>query len=139
MITHHHHHLLARNHATTNNNKLQRKNTHLSQHCRQPLDFLSFFAHRSADGSVDMELYHLPMGAYALPKACEYCGVDDTADCCRDCRRPRLYFARKKPPFAVPPVVVVAAAEQQQQHKPSSPSASDTSPRSWVIRGLMWH
>jgi hypothetical protein len=139
LITHHHSFLLGR--PCNKQNK---------QHCRQPLDFLSFFAHhRSADGSVDMELYHLPMGAYALPKACEYCGVDDTADCCRDCRRPRLYFARKKTPFAVPPTIVAAVAEQpaatqllldqQQQHKPSSPSASETSPRSWVIRGLMWH
>jgi hypothetical protein len=116
--------------------------THTKQHCQQPLDFFAYFAHPHRRRNDDsMELYHLPMGAYALPKACEYCGAVDTADCHpRECRRPNLYFARKKPPFAV--VVPPAAVEQQQSQppqRPNSPSASDTSPRSWVIRGLMWH
>jgi hypothetical protein len=118
------------------------KITQTKQHCQQPLDFFAYFAHpHRRNGNDDsMELYHLPMGAYALPKACEYCGAIDTADCHpRECRRPNLYFARKKPPFAV--VAAAPAVEQQQSQpsRPTSPSASDTSPRSWVIRGLMWH
>jgi hypothetical protein len=93
--------------------------------------------HARPDGSV-VEMM-LPMGAYALPKACEYCGAVDTIECSRDCRRPRLYFARKKPPFAVEQPVVVQPPPQQHTTTSTAPDPATSSPRNWVMRGLLWH
>ncbi|CAB9514533.1 expressed unknown protein [Seminavis robusta] len=88
--------------------------------CQQPLSFLGFGAGedpRNSASSSDLELsYHLPPssaygyinemeeppipGAYAVPRGCEYCGATHTADCPKTCSRPRLYFQKKRPPFA---------------------------------------
>ena len=70
------------------------------QHCRQPMQFLSFFKEHQTKEAFGVEV--LPVGAYVLPTFCEYCHAANTSQCSADCRRPALYFQKKRPPFAKP-------------------------------------
>ena len=87
------------------------------KNCQQPLSFLGFGHHPgSAAGSVVEPSFHndehhhyheeeeLPLpGAYAVPQGCEYCGAVNTSDCDNHtCPRPKLFFHKKRPPFAKP-------------------------------------
>ena len=52
---------------------------------------------------MDYDEIHHPPGRFDLgPGSCEYCGSDSTERCQNDgsCSRPRLYFLKKRPPFA---------------------------------------
>lgn len=51
---------------------------------------------------IDEDLEPMPLpGAYAVPVGCEYCGVPNTNQCCpTTCPRPKLFFQKKRPPFA---------------------------------------
>ena len=62
--------------------------------------FLSFFQEHQTPESVGVEV--LPAGAYVLPTFCEYCHAAHTSQCTADCRRPALYFQKKRPPFCPP-------------------------------------
>jgi hypothetical protein len=60
------------------------------------------------DDALDADVvpYHPPPqdllpGAYALASSCEYCGSATLEGCDpASCARPRLFFAKKRPPFA---------------------------------------
>lgn len=65
--------------------------------CRQPLSFLSFFHEHNTPQGVGVEV--LPAGAYVVPTFCEYCGSAHISQCGSNCRRPKLYFQKKRPPF----------------------------------------
>jgi hypothetical protein len=72
----------------------------IEQHCRQPLSFLSFFRDRDVDVDPESSAPELPAGAYMMPTGCEYCGAEDTEQCdAKSCRRPNLYFQKKRPPL----------------------------------------
>ncbi len=72
----------------------------LLQHCRRPLDFLSFFQEQCAAAEEDPPA--IP-GVYMTPKDCEYCGATQTKNCDpQTCTRPVLYFQKKRPPFCKP-------------------------------------
>lgn len=70
---------------------------HCIQHCRQPMAFLSFFKEHDEV---------LPAGAYVLPTFCEYCRAPHVSQCRPTCRRPALYFQKKRPPFCKPNAAV---------------------------------
>lgn len=81
--------------------------------CQQPLSFLGFGHHPSSQLDISFhDSYHEKIPsydyqddeppAYAVPKGCEYCGAHRTKDCPKDCRRPRMFFQNKRPPFAPP-------------------------------------
>lgn len=40
-----------------------------------------------------------PAGAYVVPISCEYCGSNTTTLCPSNCRRPKLFFRKQRPPF----------------------------------------
>jgi hypothetical protein len=68
----------------------------MKQHCRS-LEFLSFFKEHHTTNEHGVEV--LPAGAYILPDFCEYCEATSTKQCGSSCRRPKLFFAKKRPPF----------------------------------------
>lgn len=85
-----------------------------TQHCRRPLNFLSFFqdpcsqpedeesSNNNNNNNNNDNIVLLP-GVYMTPKDCEYCGAERTQDCNpRTCTRPALYFQKKRPPFCKP-------------------------------------
>lgn len=58
------------------------------------MNLLSFF--RETNEAVEM----VPAGMYVVPTFCEYCGAPETTLChAETCPRPRLFFAKKRPPF----------------------------------------
>lgn len=66
--------------------------------CRHPRDFLSIFEahdHHSGEcnGMVDNSLF------YHIPSTCEYCGSVSVHHCPSNCQRPRVFLAKKRPPF----------------------------------------
>lgn len=63
------------------------------------MSFLSFLKQRKIDHGTDT-FEVMPAGAYVVPRFCEYCGAEDIDDCGDDCKRPKLYFQKKRPPFA---------------------------------------
>lgn len=83
-----------------------------------PLKFASFFPHRSPrEGIYDTDgtnEYLYSPSAPVGPTACEYCGRTDTEHCKSNlpgdepdkdeniCPRPKLFFLKKRPPFATP-------------------------------------
>lgn len=87
-----------------------------TQHCRQPMSFLSLFHHphneghvaaaasaSAADGTAAVNVASLPAGVYVVPTFCEYCGANHVQQCDPDqCPRPALYFQKKRPPFCKP-------------------------------------
>jgi hypothetical protein len=65
------------------------------------MSFLSFFQEHASKEAVGVEV--LPAGAYVLPTFCEYCGAKTLAECRPGtCKRPALYFQKKRPPFCKP-------------------------------------
>jgi hypothetical protein len=38
-------------------------------------------------------------GAYEVPTTCEYCGAGHVSNCTPNCQRPKLFFAKQRPPF----------------------------------------
>jgi len=74
------------------------------QNCRQPLSMFSFFREHEHKTMEDVPVVEVMpvvgLGAYALPTSCEYCQATSTAECPVFCSRPKLYFQKKRPPFA---------------------------------------
>ena len=79
--------------------------------CQHPLDILSIFHEEGGGNGINENSFsndigedanvHRPVGYYAIPKSCEYCGSPDI-DLCRDspeCERPKTFFPREIPPF----------------------------------------
>ena len=59
--------------------------------------------HATMDPTASFQEESPMLGAYMVPKSCEYCGASDTAYCCpKTCRRPKMFFHKKRPPFAAP-------------------------------------
>lgn len=61
---------------------------------------MSFF--HEHDSNDDMGVEVLPAGAYIMQRYCEYCGSDDTRHCLDTCKRPKLFFQKKRSPFEKP-------------------------------------
>jgi hypothetical protein len=65
--------------------------------CRYPRDFLAIFHDHDhggeCNGGVDHDLF------YRTPTTCEYCGSMSVHECPESCERPKLFFAKKRPPF----------------------------------------
>jgi hypothetical protein len=70
--------------------------------CRYPRDFLAIFHDHDhgvechggeCNGEVDHALF------YHVPSTCEYCGSRSLHECPESCQRPKLLFAKKRPPF----------------------------------------
>lgn len=70
----------------------------LVQHCRRPDEFLSFFREHHTSEGVDVQV--MPAGAYVVPTFCEYCQAPHISKCTTTCERPKLFFQKKRPPFA---------------------------------------
>ncbi|GKY99845.1 hypothetical protein MPSEU_000938300 [Mayamaea pseudoterrestris] len=70
-------------------------------HCRRPLEFLSLFSRDESSSEQRVEVLPVAAGMYVVPTFCEYCGAAQTSLCdSKQCQRPRLYFQKKRPPFA---------------------------------------
>jgi hypothetical protein len=65
------------------------------------MDLLSAFnPPTSSSDRARAEQHTLPVGAYAIPRTCEYCGSETTDHCAQDCQRPKSFFRKKRPPFS---------------------------------------
>jgi hypothetical protein len=102
------------------------------QHCRQPMEFLSFFREDASSESVGVEV--MPAGAYVLPTFCEYCHAANVAQCPAGptCRRPRLYFQKKRPPFCPPDATLWDATTDHAHPPPQVESPATVGQASWL-------
>jgi hypothetical protein len=65
--------------------------------CRYPQDFLAIFHDHDCAGECHSEVDHALF--YQVPSTCEYCGSISVHECPESCQRPKLFFAKKRPPF----------------------------------------
>eukprot|EP00980_Cylindrotheca_fusiformis_P011190 scaffold2563_cov124-Cylindrotheca_fusiformis.AAC.21 len=73
-------------------------NLQLMTLCRHPLDFLSIFHnHDRKSGERNAVVDHASF--YHIDSTCEYCGSASIRDCPAQCKRPRSFLAKKRPPF----------------------------------------
>ena len=101
------------------------------QHCRRPMHFLSFFQEHQTNEAVGVEV--LPAGAYVLPTFCEYCHAAHVSGCQPGvCRRPALYFQKKRPPFCKPNAQVWNTNTDEFLPAATTTTPTTTQPSSWL-------